>query len=68
MCALDITDPVAAHSVAAQTFERFGAIDVLVNKAGYAELGFFETFTDAAVRRQDPLRYGARTPVRCNRA
>lgn len=50
--ALDITDAEAANAVAAETTERFGAIDVLVNNAGYAELGFFETFTDAAVRRQ----------------
>lgn len=50
--ALDITDAEAAKSVAAETVARFGAIDVLVNNAGYAELGFFETFTDAAVRRQ----------------
>lgn len=50
--ALDITDAEAANSAAAETAERFGAIDVLVNNAGYAELGFFETFTDAAVRRQ----------------
>lgn len=50
--ALDITDADAALAVAAETIERFGAIDVLVNNAGYAELGFFETFTDAAVRRQ----------------
>ncbi|WP_226583888.1 SDR family oxidoreductase [Acuticoccus sediminis] len=50
--ALDITDAEAARSVAAETAGRFGAIDVLVNNAGYAELGFFETFTDAAVRRQ----------------
>ncbi|MHA7882498.1 SDR family NAD(P)-dependent oxidoreductase [Nitratireductor rhodophyticola] len=50
--ALDITDAEAANSVASETIERFGAIDVLVNNAGYAELGFFETFTDAAVRRQ----------------
>jgi NAD(P)-dependent dehydrogenase (short-subunit alcohol dehydrogenase family) len=50
--ALDITDAEAANAVAAQTTERFGAIDVLVNNAGYAELGFFETFTDVAVRRQ----------------
>jgi NAD(P)-dependent dehydrogenase (short-subunit alcohol dehydrogenase family) len=49
---LDITDAEAANRVAAETVERFGAIDVLVNNAGYAELGFFETFTDAAVRRQ----------------
>jgi NAD(P)-dependent dehydrogenase (short-subunit alcohol dehydrogenase family) len=50
--ALDITNADAANAVAAETSERFGAIDVLVNNAGYAELGFFETFTDAAVRRQ----------------
>lgn len=50
--ALDITDAEAANAVAAETVERFGAIDVLVNNAGYAELGFFETFTDEAVRRQ----------------
>ncbi|MGY6499084.1 MAG: SDR family NAD(P)-dependent oxidoreductase [Microcella sp.] len=50
--ALDITDAEAANAVAVETIERFGAIDVLVNNAGYAELGFFETFTDAAVRRQ----------------
>ncbi|MCD1633903.1 SDR family NAD(P)-dependent oxidoreductase [Martelella mediterranea] len=50
--ALDITDAEAANTAAAETAERFGAIDVLVNNAGYAELGFFETFTDEAVRRQ----------------
>ena len=50
--ALDITDADAANAVAAETVERFGGIDVLVNNAGYAELGFFETFTDAEVRRQ----------------
>lgn len=50
--ALDITDAEAAQAVAAETVERFGAVDVLVNNAGYAELGFFETFTDDAVRRQ----------------
>ncbi len=50
--ALDITDTDAANAVAAETMARCGAIDVLVNNAGYAELGFFETFTDAAVRRQ----------------
>jgi NAD(P)-dependent dehydrogenase (short-subunit alcohol dehydrogenase family) len=50
--ALDITDAEGANAVAAEATERFGAIDVLVNNAGYAELGFFETFSDAAVRRQ----------------
>ncbi len=50
--ALDITDAKAAHAVVSETIDRFGAVDVLVNNAGYAELGFFETFTDAEVRRQ----------------
>lgn len=50
--ALDVTDAEAARAVVAEALERVGAIDVLVNNAGYAELGFFETFTDAAVRRQ----------------
>jgi NAD(P)-dependent dehydrogenase (short-subunit alcohol dehydrogenase family) len=50
--ALDITDAEAANSVANEIPARFGAIDVLVSNAGYAELGFFETFTDAAVRSQ----------------
>lgn len=50
--ALDIVDADAANSVAEEVTQRFGAIHVLVNNAGYAELGFFETFTDAAVRRQ----------------
>ncbi|MCO6392686.1 SDR family NAD(P)-dependent oxidoreductase [Aliihoeflea aestuarii] len=49
---LDITDAEAANAVAAEIIERFGAIDVLINNAGYAELGFFETFTDEAVRCQ----------------
>lgn len=50
--ALDITDASAADAAVTETIERFGKIDILVNNAGYAELGFFETFTDAAVRRQ----------------
>ncbi|MEO3388259.1 SDR family NAD(P)-dependent oxidoreductase [Mesorhizobium sp. CAU 1741] len=50
--ALDITDAAAANAVSAEAIERVGAIDILVNNAGYAELGFFETFTEAEVRRQ----------------
>ena len=50
--ALDITDAEAAKAVAAETVKRFGGIDVLANNAGYAELGYFETFTDAEVRHQ----------------
>lgn len=49
---LDIVDTGAADSVAAEITERFGGIDVLVNNAGYAELGFFETFTDVEIRSQ----------------
>lgn len=49
---LDITDPNAAERVTAEAVERVGGIDVLVNNAGQAQLGWFETISDAHVRRQ----------------
>jgi NAD(P)-dependent dehydrogenase (short-subunit alcohol dehydrogenase family) len=49
---LDITDADAALRVVAEVVERFGAIDVLVNNAGQAQLGWFETINDAHMRRQ----------------
>ena len=50
--ALDITSGEAATDAARQAVDRFGAIDVLVNNAGQAQLGWFETISDAHVRRQ----------------
>src|SRR5206468_2483092 len=39
---LDVTDPSQANAVVAAAVDRFGGIDVLVNNAGYGQLGFFE--------------------------
>lgn len=49
---LDVTDGGQIEAAVRAAEQRFGCIDVLVNNAGYAELGLFESFTDAAVRRQ----------------
>jgi len=50
--ALDVTDPAQAQAAVEVAVGRFGAIDVLVNNAGYGHLGFFEenTLQDARVQ------------------
>ena len=50
--ALDVADPEQARGAVAQALSRFGAIDVLVNNAGYGHLGHFEETTDADVQAQ----------------
>ncbi|SES31621.1 NADP-dependent 3-hydroxy acid dehydrogenase YdfG [Vreelandella subterranea] len=50
--ALDITDEDAAVAVVQEAADRVGTIDVLVNNAGQAQLGWFETISSAQVRRQ----------------
>jgi NAD(P)-dependent dehydrogenase (short-subunit alcohol dehydrogenase family) len=42
---LDITDAKQAAAAVNTAISRFGGIDVLVNNAGYAQLGFFEENT-----------------------
>ncbi len=49
---LDVADAAQAHAAAQDALARFGAIDVLVNNAGYGHLGFFEETTDADVAEQ----------------
>ncbi len=49
---LDVTDADGATTAVAAAKERFGRIDVLVNNAGFAHLGAFETISDADVRAQ----------------
>lgn len=50
--ALDIMDNDAAVSVIKAVTDRFGGIDVLVNNAGQAQLGWFETISAEHIRRQ----------------
>lgn len=50
--ALDVTDPASIASAIAATIDRFGAIDVVVNNAGYGLFGVFEATPEAAIRAQ----------------
>ena len=49
---LDVTDYDAAARVVAQTVARFGRIDVVINSAGYSDLGSFEDTTIDSFRTQ----------------
>ena len=50
--ALDVTREADALAAVEATLARFGRIDVLVNNAGYGNLGLFEETTDAEARAQ----------------
>jgi len=49
---LDVADAAQAQAAVAAAVERFGAIDVLVNNAGYGHIGFFEESTPADIEAQ----------------
>jgi NAD(P)-dependent dehydrogenase (short-subunit alcohol dehydrogenase family) len=49
---LDVTDPEAPQRAAKAALEHFDRIDVLVNNAGYGQLGIFEESSEEDVRRQ----------------
>ena len=49
---LDVTDSNAAARVVAQAAETFGRMDVVVNNAGYGDLGSFEDTTIDSFRMQ----------------
>ncbi len=50
-CALDVTDRAQIRDAVAATEQAFGAIDVLVNNAGYGYMAALEEGDDAEVRR-----------------
>ena len=50
--ALDVTDITQALDAVEATIKHFGRIDVLVNNAGYGQLGVFEEIPQADVERQ----------------
>jgi NAD(P)-dependent dehydrogenase (short-subunit alcohol dehydrogenase family) len=49
---LDVTDEDSIRSAIAEGIETFGAIDVVLNNAGYGLIGAFETFDHGQVERQ----------------
>jgi NAD(P)-dependent dehydrogenase (short-subunit alcohol dehydrogenase family) len=49
---LDVTEPAGIEAAIAQSIEQFGAIDVVVNNAGYALMGPFEACDLNQIRRQ----------------
>ena len=50
--ALDVTDPAAAQRAVATAVEAFGGLDVLVNNAGYGDVGSVENTSLEAFRAQ----------------
>ena len=49
---LDVADAAQAEAAVAAAVERFGAIDVLVNNAGYGHIGYFEESSAADIEAQ----------------
>ena len=49
---LDVTDQKSIDLAINEIVSKFGGIDVLINNAGCATIGFFEDLTDEEIRRQ----------------
>jgi len=49
---LDVTDRGACFAEVAKAASRFGALDVVVNNAGYGHFGMIEELTEAEIRAQ----------------
>lgn len=49
---LDITDNTQIDNAVTQATQHFGQIDVLLNNAGYGQLGWFENLSERQIRNQ----------------
>lgn len=49
---LDVTEAASIQNALDETVQKFGRIDVLVNNAGYALSGTFESMEEAQIKRQ----------------
>ncbi|MFM0757380.1 oxidoreductase [Paraburkholderia strydomiana] len=49
---LDVTRPEEVDAAVAAARQTFGGVDVLVNNAGYGQLGWFENTSDEQIRNQ----------------
>lgn len=49
---LDVTDKAAVEATVAQTHEKFGRLDIVVNNAGYGHFGAVEELTEEEIRDQ----------------
>jgi NAD(P)-dependent dehydrogenase (short-subunit alcohol dehydrogenase family) len=57
---LDVTKPLEVKGAVASALQRFGAVDVLVNNAGFSVVGAVEETSDEALRETfEPMFFGA---------
>lgn len=57
---LDVTRPEEGQRALGQALDRFGAVDVLINNAGYSVVGALEETSDAELRALfEPMFFGA---------
>jgi NAD(P)-dependent dehydrogenase (short-subunit alcohol dehydrogenase family) len=65
IAALDVTDPASIGSAIQAGLDRFGGIDMVINNAGFALYGVFESLDDPDIRRMfDTNLFGAMNVTR----